>query len=366
MKKIQSLLTTALCSAAILSPAVQAKEQSLKVFNWFDYITPQTLTNFKKDTQIKLTYDIYDSNEVLEAKLLTGHSGYDLVVPSNVFLAKQVEAGVFQKLDRSLLPNWQHLDPSLMKLIEANDPGNQYAVPYMYGTVLLGFNPDKIKAALGENAPLNSWDLIFKEENISKLKACGVAMLDSPSEIMPIALHYLGLPPNSKDPADYAKAEALMLKIRPYVSYFHSSKYQADIANGDICLAIGYSGSFSQAANNAKQANNGVVVDMRLPKEGAPIWFDMMAIPKDAKNIAEAHTFINYLLQPQVIAPISDFVGYPNPNKDATELVAPAIRNNPNLYPTAAAMQTLYTLEPLPHPAERARTRAWTKIKSGQ
>jgi putrescine transport system substrate-binding protein len=191
-------------------------------------------------------------------------------------------------------------------------------------------------------------------------------MLDSPSEIMPIALQHLGLPPNSKDPADYAKAEALMLKIRPYVTYFHSSKYQADIANGDICVAIGYSGSFSQASNNAKQANNGVVVDMRLPKEGAPIWFDMMAIPKDAKNIEQAHTFINYLLQPQVIAPISDFVGYPNPNKDATALVAPAIRNNPNLYPTAAAMTTLYTLEPLPHAAERARTRAWTKIKSGQ
>ena len=366
MIRIQSVLATALLGTALLNASAQAQEQSLKVFNWFDYITPETLDNFKKDTGIKLTYDIFDTNEVLESKLLTGRSGYDLVVPSNVFLAKQVEAGVFQPLDRSQLPNWQHLDPALMKLIEANDPGNQYAVPYMYGTVLIGFNPDKVKAALGENAPVDSWELIFKEENISKLKACGVAMLDSPSEILPIALQYLGLSPNSKNPEDYAKAEALMLKIRPYVTYFHSSKYMADIANGDICVAIGYSGSFSQAANNAKQANNGVVVDMRLPKEGAPIWFDLMAIPKDAQNVAEAHEFINYLLEPKVIAPISDFVGYPNPNKDATALVNPAIRNNPNLYPTAEAMKTLYTLEPLPQKAERARTRVWTTIKTGQ
>src|SRR5690606_1620666 len=218
---------------------------------WFDYITPETLTKFKQDSGIKLTYDIFDTNEALEAKLLTGNSGYDLVVPSNVFLAKQIEAGVFQKLDRSKLPNWQHLDPQLMKLIEANDRGNQYAVPYMYGTVLIGFNPAKVKAALGDDAPLDSWDLIFKEENIAKLQQCGVALLDSPSEILPLALHYLGLPPNSKEPADYAKAEQLLSKIRPHVRYFHSSKYMSDIANGEICVAVGYSGSFSQAANNA-------------------------------------------------------------------------------------------------------------------
>ncbi|WP_043309692.1 polyamine ABC transporter substrate-binding protein [Pseudomonas sp. ML96] len=361
---MKKLLAAALCGLTLAGTA-QAADRELKVYNWFDYITPETLTKFKQDSGIKLTYDIFDTNEALEAKLLTGNSGYDLVVPSNVFLAKQVEAGVFQKLDRSKLPNWQHLDPQLMKLIEANDPGNQYAVPYMYGTVLIGFNPDKVKAALGADAPVDSWDLIFKEENIAKLQQCGVALLDSPSEILPLALHYLGLPPNSKEPADYAKAEQLLSKIRPHVRYFHSSKYMSDIANGEICVAVGYSGSFSQAANNAKQAKNGVTVDMRLPKEGAPIWFDMMAIPKDAKNIDEAHAFINYLLQPQVIAPISDFVGYPNPNKDATALVAESIRNNPNLYPTAEAMQKLYTLEPLPRAAERARTRAWSKIKTG-
>ena len=235
----------------------------------------------------------------------------------------------------------------------------------MYGTILIGFHPDKVKAVLGADAPVDSWALIFKPENISKLKQCGVALLDSPSEILPLALQHLGLDPNSSNPKDYVKAEALLMKIRPSITYFHSSKYMADIANGDICVAVGYSGSFSQAANRAREAKNGVIVDMRLPKEGAPIWFDMLAIPKGAKNPQDAYTFINYLLQPQVIAPISDFVGYPNPNKDATGLVDPAIRNNPNLYPTEAAMATLYTLKPLARNAERARTRAWTKIKSG-
>ena len=365
MNRYRQWITAACCGAALLGSQAHAAERELKVYNWFDYITPQTLEAFKQDSGIKLTYDIFDTNEALEAKLLAGNSGYDLVVPSNVFLAKQVEAGVFQKLDRSKLPNWEHLNPHLMKLIEANDPGNAHSVPYMYGTVLIGFNVEKVKAALGEDAPVNSWDLLFKEEYVSKLADCGVAMLDSPSEIMPIALDYLGLPPNSHDPDDYDKAEALLTKVRPFVRYFHSSKYMSDIANGEICAAIGYSGSFHQAANNARQANNGVTVDMRLPKEGAPIWFDLMAIPKDAKNVDEAHAFINFLLQPQVIAPISDFVGYPNPNKDATPLVEESIRNNPNLYPTDEAMETLYTLEPLPRKAERARTRAWSKVKNG-
>jgi spermidine/putrescine-binding protein len=288
MNRLKRFIIPTLC-ATVLSGAVHAEERTLRVYNWFDYITPKALEDFKaQNTQTKLVYDIFDTNEALEAKLLTGNSGYDVVVPSNVFLAKQIEAGVFQPVDRSKLPNWNHLDPKLMNL-----------------------------------------------------------------------------DPNSKKPADYDKAEALLMKIRPYVTYFHSSKYMADIANGDICVAVGYSGSFSQAANRAKEAKNGVIVDMRLPKEGAPIWFDMLAIPKGAKNPEDAYTFINYLLQPQVIAPVSDFVGYPNPNKDATELVDPAIRNNPNLYPTETAMSTLYTLQPLPRDAERARTRAWTKIKSG-
>jgi putrescine transport system substrate-binding protein len=360
------LLGKVLCGLGLLSSLAHAEDRALRVYNWFDYITPKALEDFKaQNTQTKLVYDVYDTNETLEAKLLTGNSGYDVVNPGDMFFAKEISAGVFQPLDRSKLPNWKNLDPNLMKLVEDNDPGNKYGVPYMYGTVLIGFNPAKVKAVLGDNAPVDSWDLIFKEENISKLKQCGVALLDSPSEILPVALQHLGLDPNSTNAADYAKAEALMMKIRPYITYFHSSKYMADIANGDICVAVGYSGSFFQANNRAKDAKNGVVVDMRLPKEGAPVWFDMLSIPKSAKNPEDAYAFINYLLQPKVIAPISDFVGYPNPNKDATELVDPAIRNNPNLYPTEATMKTLYSVKPLPREAERARTRAWTRIKSG-
>ncbi|WP_263263670.1 polyamine ABC transporter substrate-binding protein [Pseudomonas sp. RIT-PI-S] len=365
MKTIKRLLLPAFCALGLATLAQADEQRTLKVYNWFDYITPEALETFKKETSLKLVYDIFDTNEALEAKLLAGKSGYDLVVPSNVFLAKQIEAHVFQPLDRSKLSNWQHLDPKLMKLLEANDPGNKYAVPYMYGTILIGFNPAKVKAVLGDNAPVDSWDLVFNEANMKKLHACGVAFLDSPSEIMPLALQHLGLDPNSSKPADYKKAEDLMVKIKPYITYFHSSKYMADIANGDICVAVGYSGSFSQAENRAKEAKNGVTVDMRLPKEGAPIWFDMLAIPADAANPDDAHAFINYLLRPEVIAPISDFVGYPNPNKDATDKVDPAIRTNPNLYPTEQAMTTLYTLKPLDQAGERMRTRTWTRIKSG-
>ncbi len=369
MNKLQQLLGTTFCSLSLLAGAVQAddatKQRELRVYNWADYILPSVPKDFAKNSGIKLTWDLFDTNESLEAKLLTGNSGYDLVVPTNTFLENEIKAGVFQKLDKSKLPNWQHLNPGLLKLMSANDPGNQYAVPYMYGTVLIGFNPAKVKAVLGENAPVDSWDLIFKEENISKLKQCGVALLDSPGEILPIALHYLGLDPYSKNPEDYKKAGALLLKVRPYIAYFNSAKYMTDIANGDICVAIGYSGSFYQFANRAKEAGNGVVIDWRLPKEGAPLWFDSFAIPASAKNVDEAHEFLNNLLDPKVIAPISDFLGYPNPNKDGMALVQPEIRDNPNLTPTEAAQKTLYVLQPLPQKTERIRTRLWTNIKTG-
>ena len=350
--------------AGTVAGMAQAEDKVLHVYNWSDYIAPDTVEKFTKETGIKVVYDVFDSNETLEAKLLAGKSGYDIVVPSNNFLAKQIKAGVFQKLDKSKLPNWKHLDANLMKSLETADPGNQYAFPYLWGTTGIGYNPDKVKAALGVDT-IDSWETVFKPENMAKLKECGVSMLDAPQEIMAAALHYQGLNPNPTNPADVAKAEEVLMKVRPYITYFHSSKYISDLANGNICVAIGYSGDIYQAKARAEEANNGVTVDMRLPKEGAPIWFDMMAIPKDAKNIDEAHAFINFLLQPQVIAPISDFVGYPNPNKDATALVAESIRSNPNLYPTAEAMQKLYTLEPLPRAAERARTRAWSKIKTG-
>ncbi|WP_236757945.1 polyamine ABC transporter substrate-binding protein [Aeromonas cavernicola] len=346
-------------------PGALAATGELRVYNWSDYITPQALTDFKNQTGIKLTYDVFDTNEALEAKLLAGRSGYDVVVPSNTFLAKQVQAGVFLTLDRSKLPNWQYLDPTLMALLQENDPGNQHAIPYMYGTVILGYNVDKVQAVLGDSAPVDSWDLIFKQEYASKLAKCGIAFIDSPSDIIPIALNYLKLSPNSTKVADYEQAKALLLSVRPYIRYFHSSKYMNDIASGDICVAIGYSGSFYQFGNVAKDANNGVQVAMRQPKEGAPIWFDMLAIPKDAPDVDEAYQFINYLLQPAVIAPISDKTGYPNPNKEGIKQVKSEIRDNPDLVPSAANMARLFPLKPLPAKVERVRTRIWNTIKSG-
>lgn len=366
MNKIQCLIGVALCGTTLLAgPASAAETRQLRVYNWADYMLPEVPKTFQADTGIQITWDIFETNEALEAKLLAGDSGYDLVVPTNTFLENEIKAGAFQKLDKSQLPNWKNLDPGLLKLMTANDPDNQYAVPYMYGTVLIGFNPEKVKAALGADAPVDSWDLIFKEENIAKLQKCGVAMLDSPGEILPIVLDYLGLDPNSTNPEDYEKANALMMKIRPYVRYFNSAKYMTDIANGEICVAIGYSGSFYQFANRAKEAGNGVVVDWRLPKEGAPLWFDSFAIPASSTNVTEAHEFLNYLLEPKVVAPISDFLGYPNPNEAAMKLVSTQIRDNPNLTPTAEAQKSLYVLQPLPQKTERIRTRMWTSIKSG-
>jgi len=365
MKAKQLLSGAALCLAAILGSQAQAAGE-LKLYAWVDYIPPDVPKDFAKEHDLKLTWDVHATTEELEAKLLTGKSGYDVVMPNATTVKRLRDVGAFLKLDKSKLPNWKHLDPDLLKVFAANDPGNEYAIPYMYGLNIIGFNPDKVKAVLGDNAPVDSWDLIFKEEYISKLKSCGVAMMDSPEEIMPIVLHYLGLNPNSENPADYDKATELMLKIRPYVAYFHSAKYMTDIAQGDICVAVGYSGSFYQFGNRAKEAGAGIMVDWRLPKEGAPLWYDNFAIPSDSQNIDEAHAFLNNMLNPEVIAPVSGVLGYPNANKDGMKLVDPAISENPNLSPTGEQLKTLYAIQALPQATERVRTRAWNRIKSGR
>lgn len=355
----------ALSLAGLLAGAAQAEEKVLHVYNWSDYIAEDTLENFTKETGIKVVYDVFDSNEVLEAKLLAGSSGYDVVVPSNPFLAKQIKAGVFQKLDKSKLSNWDNLDKNLLKALEPSDPGNQYAIPYMWGTIGIGYNVDKVKAVLGENAPVDSWDLVFKPENMEKLKSCGVSFLDSPTEILPAALHYLGYATDSRKPAELKKAEELFMQIRPSVTYFHSSKYISDLANGNICVAIGYSGDIYQAKARAEEAKNGVTVGYKIPKEGAGSFFDMLAIPADAKNVDNAHVFLNYLLKPEVMASITDFVRFPNGNAAATPLVAEDIRTDPGIYPSPEVMTKLYTFPDLDPKTQRAMTRSWTKIKSG-
>ncbi|UVE18015.1 polyamine ABC transporter substrate-binding protein [Pseudomonas sp. LS44] len=365
MKKFgKSLL--ALSLMGLMAGAAQADEKVLHVYNWSDYIAADTVAKFEKESGIKVVYDVFDSNETLEAKLLAGKSGYDIVVPSNNFLAKQIKAKVYQPLDKSKLPNWKNLDTNLLKTVEVSDPGNQYAFPYMWGSIGIGYNPDKVKAALGENAPVNSWDLVFKPENIEKLKSCGVSFLDSPTEILPAALHYLGYSPISQDPKELKAAEELFLKIRPYVTYFHSSKYISDLANGNLCVAIGYSGDIYQAKSRAEEAKGGVTVGYNIPKEGAGTFFDMVAIPADAENVDAAYAFINFLLKPEIMAEISNEVQFPNGNAAATPLVNEAIRKDPGIYPTPETMKQLYAFPDLPAKAQRAMTRSWTKIKSGK
>ena len=356
----------AMTLAGAVAGAAQAQEKVLHVYNWSDYIAEDTLENFTKETGIKVVYDVFDSNEVLEAKLLAGSSGYDVVVPSNPFLAKQIKAGVFQKLDKSKLSNWENLDKSLLKALDPSDPGNQYAIPYMWGTIGIGYKVDKVKAVLGDKAPVDSWDLVFKPENIEKLKACGVSFLDSPTEILPAALHYLGYAPDSGKADELKKAEELFMQIRPHVAYFHSSKYISDLANGETCVAIGYSGDIYQAKARAEEAKNGVNVGYKIPKEGAGSFFDMVAIPADAKNVENAHVFINYLMKPEVMASITDYVQFPNANSASTPLVAEAIRTDPGIYPSQEVLQKLYTFPDLDPKTQRAMTRSWTKIKSGR
>lgn len=360
-----SLRKTLLAMTTLTVMGTAVAEPTVRVYNWSDYVGETTLEDFQKATGITPVYDVFDSNETLEGKLLAGHTGYDVVVPSSNFLAKQIKAGAFQKLDKSQLPNWQNLDPALLKQLEKSDPGNQYGVPYLWGTNGIGYNVDKVKAALGTDK-LDSWAILFEPENLKKLSKCGVSFMDSPDEVYPAVLQYLGLDPNSTNPDDYKKAEAQLLKVRPYITYFHSSKYISDLANGNICVAFGYSGDVFQARSRAEEAKKGVSIGYAIPKEGANLWFDLLAIPKDAKNVKEAHAFINYLLQPEVIAKVSDYVGYANPNPRAGELMNAELRQDETVYPPQAVMDKLYVMKELPPQLLRLETRSWTRVKSGK
>ncbi|AXJ07561.1 polyamine ABC transporter substrate-binding protein [Pseudomonas fluorescens] len=363
---IFSSLRNALLAAAGLTFAVGAQAAgTVHIYNWSDYIGETTLADFQKETGIKPVYDVFDSNETLEGKLLAGRTGYDVVVPSNHFLGKQIKAGAFQKLDKAQLPNYSNLDPVLLKRLEQNDPGNLYAVPYLWGTNGIGYNVDKVKAVLGIDK-IDSWSVLFEPENIKKLHSCGVAFLDSADEMMPTVLNYMGLNANSTDPKDYAKATDKLLAVRPYVTYFHSSKYIGDLANGDICVAIGFSGDIFQAKHRAEEAKKGVNIAYSIPKEGGALWFDMLAIPKDSANVKEAHAFINYLLKPEVIAQVSDYVGYANPNPGSDKLMEQSIRTDESVYPPQAVLDKTYVSIELPPNIQRLMTRSWTKVKSGK
>ncbi|HEV2189313.1 MAG TPA: polyamine ABC transporter substrate-binding protein [Stellaceae bacterium] len=365
MRRI-AIITAALF--AFLS-AARAEAPELHVYNWSDYIAPDTIANFTKETGIAVTYDVYDGNEVLEAKLLAGQSGYDIVVPSaSPFMAREITAGAFLALDKTKLPNLQNLDPAMLALAAKADPGNKYGVPYLWSVTGIGYNEALVTKALGaegNKSPRDTLALLFDPESVKKLSQCGVSLLDTPQEVFPAALAYLGLDPKSRDLGDLDKAMALLLKIRPYVRKFHSSQYINDLANGDICIALGYSGDVIQARNRAAEAKNGVKIAFRVPKEGAQFSIDMLGIPKDAPHPDNALRFIDYILRPQVIAAISDAVSYPNPNAAATALVKPEIRDDPGIYPPDAVKKLFYVDLPAPRDYERARTRAWNRVKAG-
>ncbi|MBK3430966.1 MULTISPECIES: polyamine ABC transporter substrate-binding protein [unclassified Pseudomonas] len=359
----KTLLALSLMGA--MAGAAQADNKVLHVYNWSDYIAPDTIANFEKESGIKVVYDVFDSNETLEAKLLAGKSGYDIVVPSNSFLAKQIKAGVYQELDKSKLSNYGNLNKSLLKAVSVSDPDNKHAFPYMWGSMGIGYNPEKIKAALGVDK-IDSWDVLMKPENIAKLKSCGVSFLDSPTEMLPVALHYLGLPTDTTKKADLKQAEDLFMKIRPSIGYFHSSKYISDLANGNICVAVGYSGDIEQAKTRAAEAGGKVKIAYDIPKEGAGSFFDMVAIPKDAENVEAAYAFMNYLLKPDVMAAITNSVRFPNGNEKATALVDKDITSDPGIYPSAEVQSKLYAIADMPAATQREMTRSWTKIKSGK
>lgn len=356
-------LAIALGALLAASPAFAQEEPVLNVYNWSDYIAEDTIANFEAETGIKVNYDVYDNNEIVDAKLLAGNSGYDIVVPSGNFLERQIKAGLILPLDKSKLTNLSNLDPAVMATATAQDPDNAHAVPYMINTIGLGYNVAKVSAALGADAPVDSWDLLFKPETVEKLASCGVAVLDSPSEVMGIALHYLGLDPNSESSEDLAKAEALLNSIKPSIRYFHSSQYIDDLGNGEICLALGYSGDVFIASDNAAE---GVEVDYLIPSEGAATLFDFLAIPADAPHPDNAHKFINYILEPEVVAAITNYVYYANPNLPSLEFVDEEVKSNPGIYPPAETIAKAFVMQAHSPDYEETLTRTWTRIKTGQ
>jgi putrescine transport system substrate-binding protein len=342
------------------------RERVVNIYNWSDYVEPTVLDAFTKETGIRVRYDTFDSNDTLETKLLAGKSGYDVVVPTAYFLERQIKAGVFQKLDKAKLPHLSATWPTIAKHLAAYDPGNQYAVNYMWGTVGIGYNVKKAREILGPDREIDTWNTVFGPGELMKFKDCGVHMLDSSDDVLPAALHFLGRDPNSTDPGDLEKAADLVAKVRPAVRKFHSSEYLNALASGEICLVVGWSGDIKQAQKRAAEANNGVDIRYSVPKEGAQMFFDNLAIPKDARNTAEAHAFIDYMLRPEVAAKNTNFLSYANGNLASQSLIDPAILNDRTIYPDEAAMARLYTINAHDAKTTRLMNRLWTKIKTGR
>jgi putrescine transport system substrate-binding protein len=361
------VLGTAVAAIAILAaPAAQPQQNRVYFYNWSDYVDPEVLKDFARATGIEVTYDTFDSNDLLETKLLAGKSGYDVVAPTAYFLERQIKAGVFQKLDKSKLPNLANLWPDISERLAVYDPGNQYAVNYMWGTTGIGYNVRKAREILGAEGRIDSWDAVFVPENLARFKNCGVDMVDSSDDMFPAALNFLGLDPNSKDPAEITKAADLVAKVRPFVRKFHSSEYVNALASGEICLVVGWSGDVKQAQKRAAEARNGVEIAYAIPKEGALMFFDNLAIPKDARNAANAHALIDYLQRPEVAARNSNYVSYANGNLASQKFIDKSVLEDPGVYPDAATMRRLYTITALDQKTLRLANRLWTRVKTGK
>ena len=358
-------------SATLLPQSVQAADASkvLNIYNWSDYIADDTIKNFEKETGIKVRYDNYDNNEILHAKLVAGKTGYDIVVPGSHFAKTQIEGGLLQKLDRSKLTNWGNLDKGLLEQLNQLDPGNQYLVDWLWGYVTVGINVNKVKAALGDTPmPANAWSLLFDTKYVSKLKKCGVSVLDSASEVIPAALMYAGKPAFSKEPGDYDAAAKLLKTIRPFVTQFSSSGYIEEMTKGATCLVLGFSGDINIARSRAAQAKgkNPVVIEALIPSGGATLFFDTMAIPKDAKNVENAHLFINYIMRPEVHASLTNKVFYANPNAASLKFVQKEVAQNKSIFLEPAAIKTMVAPDALPQAIRKVQTRTFTNFKAGR
>ena len=362
-KTVQSVFGLALAAAA-MSAVAQNKE--VNVYNWAEYTAPDTLSGFEAATGIKVNYSVYDSNDALQARLLTGKSGFDVVVPSTHYAARQIQGGLFQKLDKSLIPNWKHLDPAIMEVVAAVDPGNEYLVPWGYGTNGLGYNVTRVREIMGEDVDLGSWDMLFKPENTEKLRSCGISMLDEATQVFPAVLHYLGKDPNSENLDDYRAALEVLKGIRPHIRQFSSSGYIDELAAGDLCMVYGFSGDVMISGARAREAGRNYEIDYYIPDGGAPVWFDTMAIPKDARNVEAAHAFINYIETPEVHAAITNTMFYPNANKEARKHVVKEVADNPMIYPDEEVTRSLFVIKPLPLRLQRDLSRMWNELKTGR
>lgn len=351
---------------ALAAGAAAAQERVVNVYNWSDYVDPQVLEDFTAETGIEVVYDTYDNNEIVETKLLAGRSGYDIVVPSGPFTERLIRAGVFAPLERDKLPNLENAWPQIADRLAVYDPGNQFAVNYMWGTTGIGIDVEEVRERLGPDANLETWDLVFDPEVAGKLKDCGIHVLDAPEDLFPTALNYLGLDPDSKDEADLQQAADLLAAMAENVQKFHSSEYINALANGDICVAVGYSGDVLQAQARAEEAGNGVEIAYIVPDEGALLWFDSFSIPADAPNKDEAHAFIDYMMRPEVAAANVNYVAYASGNLAAKEFIDPEVLANPGIYPSDATIENLFTNTAYDPRAQRFVTRAWTRVKTGR